>query len=175
MMRRSPLSRSTKVKTNTNILLSKQNKDALLNNFIHEVTSIYGKDSIVYLAVTPLQSTPIINRIDLFEKIRSNQLRTYEYVSPDVNGLQYSTSVIVSLHAEYVQQAGAYLRAIPNLVNFILSSSLISYFINFVNFCNELKICICNYLYFKICVNYSDIECITFFNNWFRLCYYLIN
>ena len=154
-------------KTNTNILLSKQNKDALLNNFIHQVTSVYGKDSIVYLAVTPLQSTPIINRIDLFEKIRSNQLRTYEYVSPDVNGLQYSTSVIVSLHAEYVQQAGAYLRAIADLVNCILYSFLISYFINFVNFCNEFKICICNYLYFKIYVNYSDIECITFFTDMF--------
>ena len=101
-----PLAIKMLQKTNMNVLLSKQNKDALLNNFIHEVTSVYGKDSIVYLAVTPLQATPIINRVDLFEQIRPNQLRTYEFVSSEINGSHYSTSVIVSLHAEYVQQAG---------------------------------------------------------------------
>ena len=123
-------------KTNMNVLLSKQNKDALLGNFIKEVTSVYGKDSIVYLAVTPLQAAPIINRVDLFEKTRTNQLRTYEYVSAEINGLHYSTSVIVSLNSEYVQQAGAYLQIIDNILFYapiLLHFTLITFIIIVMN------------------------------------------
>ena len=95
---------------NVNTLLSNQNKDVILNNFINELSKKYGKDSIAYLEMIPYRTLPIINRIDIFTIIRDKELKKYVHTFIDKNGILYSTSVIVSLRSVFVLQAGTYLQ-----------------------------------------------------------------
>ena len=90
---------------NTDISLSFDNKQAILRDVVTRIQEQYGEDSIAHLTVTPLNTLPIINRIDIFDAVRPEEMFNVIY-SSTVDNIEYVTSATFSNHSIFVRQAG---------------------------------------------------------------------
>ena len=118
---------------NKNNGLSNGAKRAIMVDFITRIEETHNRDSIVSLTVTPLSSTPIINREDLVSSIRAEEFFFINY-SDTIGGIEYITSATFSNHETYVRQAGknnfilGVLMVASSLINFNFPEIHLRYF-----------------------------------------------
>jgi hypothetical protein len=111
---------------NTDLSLSFDNKQAILRDFVTRIHEQYGEDSIAHLSVIPLNTLPIINRIDIFDAVRPEEMFNIIYTST-VNDIEYVTSATFSNHSIFVRQAGR-----TKIIIFFPSPSSFSFYCHFL-------------------------------------------
>ena len=98
----------------------------MLNDFINRIQDQYGPNAILYLVVSSIQSTPIIDNVQLLN-VRTSETRTITFDFINSMGVAFETSAMFNHHPFYVKQSGN-LTFLPSLFSyiFLLFSDFIS-------------------------------------------------
>ena len=110
---------------NINATISKLAKNMMLNDFINRIQDQYGPNAILYLVVSSIQSTPIIDNVQLLN-VRTSETRTITFDFINSMGEAFETSAMFNHHPFYVKQSGN-LTFLPSLFSsiFLLFSDFI--------------------------------------------------
>ena len=93
---------------NINTTISILAKKMMLNDFTNRIQDQYGPNAILYLIVSSLQSTPIIDNVQLLN-VRTSETRTITFNFINSMGVVFETSAMFNHHPFYVKQSGAQL------------------------------------------------------------------